>query len=48
MYRAKRALRDEDGAEAAELLRLADVLDARKYAYERVPEVFKHGREKAA
>jgi len=47
MLRAKRALRRKDGAEAAELLRLSDVLDARKSKHERVPDVFTHDRERA-
>ena len=47
MLRAKRALRHNDGVEAAELLRLSDVLDARKSKRERVPEVFTQDRAKA-
>lgn len=47
MFRARRALRHSDGGEAAELLRLSDVLDARKSKRERVPEVFTHDRAKA-
>ncbi|MEU3297327.1 hypothetical protein ABZ722_33965 [Streptomyces longwoodensis] len=47
MLRARRALRHHDGAEAAELLRLSDVLDARKNKFQRVPEVFTVDRSKA-
>ncbi|MFF9171735.1 MULTISPECIES: hypothetical protein [unclassified Streptomyces] len=40
MRRAERALNGNDGAEAAELLRLSAVLDARRWPTERVAEIF--------
>jgi hypothetical protein len=47
MARAHKALRDNDGAEAAELLRLGKMLDARRTKYIRVDEILRRDPEAA-
>jgi hypothetical protein len=47
LRRAERALGGNDAAEAAELMRLSALLDARRWPTERVVEVFETDRTDA-